>query len=145
MTLYNCRWHMIRKTFTKINLSWTAVKGPPPPPPPGTVMMRMRNLTMFTVSRGETTAAGITVIRWTGQLWPLKLLRRTTLPTRHSNHLRQGTVRNDIVVSPKRSINIPSSMGMDYRSVGACLQLGHTKLILCFTDCLGLKHDPVGR
>ena len=23
--------------------------------------------------------------------------------------------------------------------------LGHTKLILCFTDCLGQKHDPVGR
>ena len=23
--------------------------------------------------------------------------------------------------------------------------LGHTKLILCFTDCLGRKHDPVGR
>ena len=23
--------------------------------------------------------------------------------------------------------------------------LGHTKLILCFTDCLGQKHDLVGR
>ena len=24
-------------------------------------------------------------------------------------------------------------------------KLGHTKLILCFTDCLGQKHDPIGR
>ena len=25
------------------------------------------------------------------------------------------------------------------------MTLGHTKLILCFTDYLGQKHDPVGR
>ena len=53
-------------------------------------------------TRSDCSATILTVIRWTGPLWPLKLLRRTTLLLRHSNHLRQVTVRNVIVVSPKK-------------------------------------------
>ena len=38
-----------------------------------------------------------------GKLWPLKLPPRTTLPTRHSNHLQQVTIRNGKVPSPNET------------------------------------------